>query len=45
MIDDTGLFKDRLREWENFCNFDRPYGGLGGQTPYERLRQKTGAPV
>ena len=22
-------------------NFHRPHGGLNGQTPYERLRQKT----
>jgi transposase InsO family protein len=41
VIDDTQLFNDRLKEWERFYNFDRPHGGLGGQTPYERLRQKT----
>ncbi len=41
VIDDTELFNDRLKEWERFYNFDRPHGGLGGQTPYERLRQKT----
>jgi transposase InsO family protein len=41
MIDDTGLFNENLQEWENFYNFHRPHGGLGGQTPYERLRQKT----
>jgi transposase InsO family protein len=34
VIDDT--------EWENFYNFHRPHGGLGGQTPYERLRQRSG---
>ena len=45
VIDDTGLFKERLREWEDFYNFDRPHGGLGGQTPYEKLRQKTASPV
>ena len=45
VIDESGLFSERLREWENFYNFDRPHGGLGGQTPYERLRQKTGAAV
>lgn len=45
MIDDSALFNDRLREWEDFCNFDRPHGSLGGQTPYERLRQKTTAPA
>ena len=43
VIDDTELFNDKLQEWENFYNFDRPHGGLNGQTPYERLRQKTKA--
>ena len=43
VIDNTGLFNDRLQERENFYNFSRPHGGLGGQTPYERLRQKTRA--
>jgi len=43
VIDDTELFNDKLQEWENFYNFNRPHGGLNGQTPYERLRQKTKA--
>jgi transposase InsO family protein len=42
VIDESGLFDERLREWEDHYNFTRPHGGLGGQTPYERLRQKTG---
>ena len=33
----------QLQEWEDFYNFNRPHGGLNGQTPYERLRQKTTA--
>lgn len=41
VVDDTGLFNERLQEWEDFYNFHRPHGGLDGQTPYERLRQKT----
>ena len=45
MIDDTKLFNDKLTEWENFYNYHRPHGGLGGQTPYERLKQKTQTPV
>ena len=45
VIDDAGVFNERLREWEDFYNFNRPHGALGGQTPYERLRQKTGNPV
>jgi transposase InsO family protein len=43
VIDDTELFNDRLKEWETFYNFNRPHGSLGGQTPYERLREKTRA--
>lgn len=45
VIDDSELFNTRLRQWEDFYNFDRPHGSLGGQTPYERLRQKTTAPA
>jgi transposase InsO family protein len=45
VIDDTKVFNDRLREWENFYNYHRPHGGLGGQTPYERLKQRTQARV
>ena len=45
VIDDTGLFNDRLKEWEESYNYNRPHGGLDGQTPYERLRQQTQSPV
>jgi transposase InsO family protein len=45
VIDDTELFNDRLAEWERFYNFDRPHGSLGGQTPYERLREKATTPA
>ena len=44
VIDDTELFNDKLKQWEDYYNFDRPHGALGGQTPYERLRQKTARP-
>ena len=44
VIDDTELFNDKLKQWEDYYNFDRPHGGLDGQTPYERLKQKTGQP-
>lgn len=40
VIDDSALFTDKLQEWEDFYNFHRPHGGLGGQTPHERLLQK-----
>ena len=43
MIDDTGVFNDRLREWEDYYNLQRPHGALNGQTPYERLLQKSRA--
>jgi transposase InsO family protein len=41
VVDDAQVFNDKLKEWEDFYNYHRPHGGLGGQTPYERLRQKT----
>lgn len=45
VIDDARVFNDKLKEWEDFYNYNRPHGALGGQTPYERLRQKTTAPA
>ena len=44
VVDEAKVFTTKLQEWEDFYNFDRPHGALGGQTPYERLRQKIGAP-
>jgi transposase InsO family protein len=43
VVDDSKLFNDKLQEWEDYYNYHRPHGGLDGQTPYERLRQKTTA--
>lgn len=43
VIDDAQVFNNKLREWEDYYNYDRPHGALGGQTPYERLRAKTQA--
>jgi len=40
VIDDTKLFNDKLREWEDFYNHNRPHAALDGQTTYERLREK-----
>jgi transposase InsO family protein len=45
LIDDAKIFNDKLREWEDYYNYHRPHGALDGQTPYERLRAKTRAPV
>ena len=36
----THLFNDKLRECEDYYNYHRPHGALGGQTPYERLMAK-----
>lgn len=30
----------KLGQWENFYNFYRPHGSLGGKTPYEILKDK-----
>ena len=45
VIDGARLFETRLQEWEDYYNYHRPHGALGGQTPYERLRQKTQDPL
>jgi hypothetical protein len=39
--DDIHLFNKKLREWENYYNHNRPHGGLGGQTRFERLLERT----
>ena len=43
VINDVTAYNVKLQEWQDFYNYHRPHGGLGGQTPYERLRQKTRA--
>jgi transposase InsO family protein len=45
VIDDAQVFNDKLQEWEDFYNYHRPHGSLGGQMPYERLKQRTQARV
>jgi transposase InsO family protein len=40
VIDDTRLFTDKLQEWRTTTTAIAAHGALGGQTPYERLRQK-----
>ena len=41
VIDDAHVSNNKFQEWEDCYNFHRPHGALGGQTPYERLRQTT----
>jgi transposase InsO family protein len=36
---DVDLVK-KIKEWENFYNYQRPHGGLKGKTPYEVLKEK-----
>jgi transposase InsO family protein len=45
VIDDAQVFNDKLQEWEDFYSYHRPHGSLDGQTPYERLKQRTQARV
>lgn len=45
VIDDVNLFNNKLQEWEDYYNYDRPHGTLAGSTPYERLKQKTQDPL
>nr|WP_240437650.1 integrase core domain-containing protein [Sciscionella marina] len=41
VLGDIGAFNEKLKEWEDYYNYHRPHGSLDGQTPYERLLQKT----
>ena len=43
--DNIHLFNEKLREWEDYYNYDRPHGALQGRTPYERLIEKSRAVV
>jgi transposase InsO family protein len=43
--DDIYLFNEKVREWEDYYNYHRPHGALGGLTPFERLMEKTRAGV
>ena len=43
--DDIHLFNEKLREWEDYYNYHRLHGALQGQTPFERLIEKSRADV
>ena len=38
-IDDSDLAR-KLEAWQDFYNFFRPHGSLGGKSPYEAMREK-----
>ncbi len=40
VIDDADLFNEKLREWEDFYNCNRPHAAYKGMTPYEKFREK-----
>jgi transposase len=40
VIDDVNVFNARLKEWQDYYNYDRPHGGLGGQTPMRDSARK-----
>ena len=35
---------EKLVEWENFYNYQRPHGAFQGKTLYETLREKESSP-
>jgi len=43
--DNIQLFNEKLREWEDYYNYHRPHGAPQGQTPFERLIEKSRADV
>ena len=40
ITDDIHLFNDKLREWEDYYNYHRPHGALGGPDPVRAARRK-----
>jgi transposase InsO family protein len=40
VIDSSELFNEKLNEWQNYYNFQRPHASLAGRTPFERLQEK-----
>jgi len=41
VIDDAKVFNNKLQEWEDYYNYHRPHGGLGGQTPHRTPTDQT----
>lgn len=44
VIDDVNLFNNKLQEWEDYYNYDRPHGALTGSTPTNASNRKPGTP-
>jgi len=40
VISDMDEFNKRLAHWQNYYNYHRPHGSLGGETPYEKLKSR-----
>jgi transposase InsO family protein len=45
VIDDRKRFNEKLKEWEDFYNYQRPHSALAGMTLYERFRERAGLMV
>jgi hypothetical protein len=45
VIDGTVVFNDKLREWEDSCDFNRPHGSLGGADSLRTTRTDPGPDV
>jgi transposase InsO family protein len=43
VIDDINIFNARLKEWQDFYNYDRPHGGLDGQMPMRDSARRSAA--
>ena len=44
IIDSLENFNFKVKEWQDYYNFERPHGSLDGQTPFEKLQSKLNIP-
>lgn len=40
VVDSLEDFNLKIKEWQDYYNFERPHGSLDGKTPFERLQTK-----
>lgn len=40
IVDSLEDFNFKIKEWQDYYNFERPHGALDGKTPFERLQAK-----